>query len=80
MCFLCYQEEVGNMLIPHLMTTYLFPASKLICEQGLGSSSRDISPVCDTAETRGAAYELLTELARYGSDVARGADPEVHPN
>jgi hypothetical protein len=46
------------------MTTYLFPASKLISDQGLASASRDISPVCDTAETRAAAYELLTELAR----------------
>jgi hypothetical protein len=59
-----YQEEVGASIIPHLMTTYLFPASKLISDQGLVGSSRDISPVCDTAETRGAAYQLLTELAR----------------
>ena len=66
------KEEVGALIIPQFLTSYLFPASKLIAEGGLSSRSpgrqrltgQDISPQLDTAEARAAGYNLLTELAK----------------
>ena len=61
------KEEVGKTLIESLICLHLFPASKLISEGGLNSnciSSKDISPLLDTEESRLAAYSLLQELAQ----------------
>ena len=66
------KEEVGALIIPQFLTSYLFPASKLIAEGGLSSRSPgrqrltglDISPQLDTPEARAAGYNLLTELAK----------------
>ena len=41
-------------MIPQFLSTYLFPASRLISEGGLATSSstKDCSPLCDTPESR----------------------------
>ena len=59
------RREVGLAVIPQFISTYLFPASKVISEGGLAdSSARDVSPLLDTAEARAAGYSLLIELAK----------------
>jgi ubiquitin carboxyl-terminal hydrolase 9/24 len=60
------KEEVGAGLIQQFLSTYLFPASRLISEGGLATApaAKDCSPQCDTAESRAAAYGLLVELSR----------------
>lgn len=54
------------MLIPLLITEYLFPASKLVLESGPGqdslSASRNYSAKCTGKESRLAAYHLLVHL------------------
>eukprot|EP00090_Calanus_glacialis_P047045 TRINITY_DN9530_c0_g1_i3.p1 TRINITY_DN9530_c0_g1~~TRINITY_DN9530_c0_g1_i3.p1 ORF type:complete len:2633 (-),score=502.34 TRINITY_DN9530_c0_g1_i3:271-7929(-) len=64
------KKEVGSSIISQFITTYLFPASKLISEGGLANNlpSKDISPQCDTPEARAAGYALLIELAKECSD------------
>ena len=41
-------------MISQFLSTYLFPASKLISEGGLATAStaKDCSPMCDTPESR----------------------------
>lgn len=64
------KQKVGKCLIPDLLTSFLFPASRLMAEGGLNnlSSSMDtvnnINPKCDTGDSRKAAYDLLVELSR----------------
>ena len=55
-------DEVGKNVISDLLDSHLFPASKVIVE---GSQQvREINPKLDTADSRTAAYDLLTKLAR----------------
>ena len=63
------KKEVGLAVIPQFISTYLFPASKLIREGGLADniSARDVSPLLDTVESRAAGYSLLIELAKESS-------------
>lgn len=60
------KEDFGAMLIPLLITEYLFPASKLVLESGPGqdslSASRNYSAKCTGKESRLAAYHLLVHL------------------
>ena len=48
-------------MIPQFLSTYLFPASRLISEGGLATSSstKDCSPLCDTPESRLTDIEAL---------------------
>jgi len=64
------KKDVGASIISQFITTYLFPASKLISEGGLANNipSKDISPQCDTPEARAAGYALLIELGKECSD------------
>ena len=64
------KKDVGASIISQFITTYLFPASKLISEGGLSNNtpSKDISPLCDTPEARAAGYALLIELTKDCSD------------
>lgn len=56
----------GTTLIPLLISEYLFPASKLVLEGGLGmdslSASKNYWAKCTGKESRHAAYHLLTQL------------------
>ena len=60
------KQEVGAGMIAQFISTYLFPASRLISEGGLATApqSKDCTPLCDTPESRAAAYELLVELGK----------------
>ena len=66
------KREVGKAVIPQFISSYLFPASRLISEGGLTDSSqqtsRDVSPLLDTEEAREAGYSLLIELSKECSD------------
>jgi len=48
------KKEVGAGMISQFLSTYLFPASKLISEGGLATASnaKDCSPMCDTPDSR----------------------------
>lgn len=56
----------GTTLIPLLIFEYLFPASKLVLEGGLGmdslSASKNYWAKCTGKESRHAAYHLLVQL------------------
>ena len=54
--------EVGANIIPVLLDTHLFPASKII-RDGC-NNTRDINPRCDTSESRVAAYNFMTKLSK----------------
>lgn len=60
------KEETGTTLIPLLIFEYLFPASKLVLEGGLGmdslSASKNYWAKCTGKESRHAAYHLLVQL------------------
>jgi hypothetical protein len=56
-------DEVGRNVISDLLDSHLFPASKVIVE-GSQQQVREINPKCDTADSRTAAYDLLTKLAK----------------
>ena len=55
--------EVGANIIPVLLDTHLFPASKIIRE-GYSNNVRDINPRCDTSESRVAAYNFMAKLCK----------------
>ena len=56
-------DEVGRTVISDLLDSHLFPASKVIVE-GSQQQVREINPKCDTVDSRTAAYDLLTKLAK----------------
>ncbi|KAK8401660.1 hypothetical protein O3P69_001054 [Scylla paramamosain] len=60
------KEETGTTLIPLLIFEYLFPASKLVQEGGLGmdslTASKNYWAKCTGKESRHAAYHLLVQL------------------
>lgn len=63
---LCPVFFSGTNLIPLLISEYLFPASKLVLEGGLGmdslSASKNYWAKCTGKESRHAAYHLLAQL------------------
>ena len=67
------RREVGRAVIPQFVSTYLFPASKLISEGGLTkeitkTAAKDVCPLLDTKEARAAGYSLLIELCCGSAD------------
>ena len=60
------KTEVGAAVIPQFISTYLFPASKVINDGGLVDSQgcRDVAPLLDSEDSRAAGYSLLIELCK----------------
>ncbi len=66
------KRQVGAALIPEILASFLFPASKLMRDGVLDRSSsalnfelfKDLNPKCDTPQSRVSAYNVLVELSR----------------
>ncbi len=66
------KREVGAALIPEVLSSFLFPASKLMRDGALDRNSsalnfelfKDLNPKCDTPQSRVSAYNVLVELSR----------------
>ncbi len=65
------KKLVGATLIPEVLSSFLFPASRLILEESKERTrtlkqrwSKDVNPKCDTVQSREAAYRVLVELSR----------------
>ncbi len=66
------KKQVGSKVIPEILSSFLFPAAKLMREGELDRSDgainfelfQDLNPKCDTPNSRVAAYNVLVELSR----------------